>query len=84
MAAWARLRAADRATLLGLPRATMPHQCTGSRVFGHAGDVAQLEPVLGQFFADQQATAEVPERGSSVSQNALNETASSVMLLIPH
>lgn len=66
MADWARLRAADLAALLGLPRATMPHQCTWSRVFGHAIDVDQFETVLGQFFAEQQASAEVPERGSIV------------------
>jgi predicted transposase YbfD/YdcC len=66
MADWARLRAADLAALLGLPRARMPHQSTWSRVFGQAVDVDQLEQVLGQFFADQQASAEVPARGSIV------------------
>jgi predicted transposase YbfD/YdcC len=66
MADWARLRAADLAALLGLPRARMPHQCTWSRVFAHAVEVDELEQVLGQFFADQLATAEVPARGSIV------------------
>jgi predicted transposase YbfD/YdcC len=66
MADWARLRAAELAALFGLPRARMPHQCTWSRVFGHAVDVEQLEQVLSQFFAEQQASVEVPERGSIV------------------
>ena len=66
MADWARLRAAELAAFLGLPRATMPHQCTWSRVLGHAIDVDELEQVLGRFFAEQQATAEVPVRGSIV------------------
>ncbi len=33
-------------------------------MFGHAIDVAHFETVLGQFFAEQQAGAEVPARGS--------------------
>ena len=66
MADWARLRAAELAALLGLKRATMPHQCTWSRVFGQAIDVEQLEQLLGAFFREQQATAEVPARGSIV------------------
>lgn len=66
MADWARLRAADLAALLGLARATMPHQCTWSQVFGQAVDVEHLEHVLGQFFAQQQASAELPQRGSIV------------------
>lgn len=66
MADWARLRAADLAAVLGLVRTRMPHYCTWSRVFGHAVDIDELEAVLGQFFAEQQATAEVPERGSIV------------------
>lgn len=66
MADWARLRAADLAALLGLPRTTMPHQSTWSRVFGHGVDVGELEQVLSQFFRAQQATAEVPARGSIV------------------
>lgn len=66
MADWARLRAADLAALLGLPRARMPHQCAWSRVFAHAVEVEQLEQVLGHFFAEQQASAEVPECGSIV------------------
>ncbi|NWG18777.1 MAG: ISAs1 family transposase, partial [Chloroflexi bacterium] len=66
MADWARLRAGEFATLLGLKRATMPHQSTWSRVLGHAVDVAELEAVLSAFFREQQATAEVAERGSVI------------------
>jgi hypothetical protein len=50
MADWARLRAADLAGLLGLPRAKMPQQCTWSRVFGHAVD-AEIARVGGQLAA---------------------------------
>lgn len=66
MAHWARLRARALAALLGLKRATMPHQVTWSRVFATAVDVDEFERLLGAFFAEQQATGEVPERGSSV------------------
>lgn len=66
LADWARLRAHDLALLLGLERVSMPHRSTWSRVLGHAVDVDELECVLGQFFQEQQATSEVPERGSIV------------------
>jgi predicted transposase YbfD/YdcC len=66
MADWARLRAGELAALLGLTRTTMPHQSTWSRVLGHAVDVRELEQVLGQFFREQHATAEVPARGSII------------------
>jgi predicted transposase YbfD/YdcC len=66
LADWARLRAAELARLFGLKRSSMPHQSTWSRVLGQALDVDQLEQVLGQFFRQQQQTAEVPERGSIV------------------
>jgi predicted transposase YbfD/YdcC len=66
MADWARIRAAELAPFLGLKRPTMPHQSTWSRVFGHAIDVTELELVLGQFFQEQQATSEVPARGSII------------------
>jgi predicted transposase YbfD/YdcC len=66
MAHWARLRAQGLASMLGLKRATMPHQVTWSRVFASAVAVDELEQLLGAFFAEQQATAEVPERGSIV------------------
>lgn len=66
MADWARIRAAELAPFLGLKRPTMPHQSTWSRVFGHAVDVTELEQVLGQFFQEQHASAEVPARGSII------------------
>jgi predicted transposase YbfD/YdcC len=66
MADWARLRARELATLLGLKRTSMPHQSTWSRVFGSAVDLDQLEHLLGQFFREQQATSEVPARGRIV------------------
>jgi predicted transposase YbfD/YdcC len=66
MADWARIRAAELAPFLGLKRPTMPHQSTWSRVFGQAIDVTELELVLGQFFQEQQATSEVPARGSII------------------
>jgi predicted transposase YbfD/YdcC len=66
MADWARIRAAELAPFLGLKRPTMPHQSTWSRVFGQAIDGTELELVLGQFFQEQQATSEVPARGSII------------------
>jgi len=66
MADWARLRARELGTLLGLTRARMPHQSTWSRVFAHAVASDELEQLLGAFFAEQQATSELAERGSSV------------------
>lgn len=66
MADWARLRAPELAALFGLKRTTMPHPSTWSRVLGQAVDVDELEQLLGQFFRDQQATAEIPARGSIV------------------
>ncbi|MDW8215729.1 MAG: transposase family protein [Roseiflexaceae bacterium] len=67
MAAWARLRAADLAALLGLPRATMPHLSTWSRVLGDAVDGEELEPVLSAFFREQQAAAEGIRRAAASS-----------------
>ncbi len=66
LADWARLRADALATLFGLVRPTMPHARTWGRIFAHAIDPAALDQVVGQFFQDVQATAEVPERGSIV------------------
>lgn len=66
MAHWARLRARALAALLGLKRATMPHQVTWSRVFATAVDLNEFERLLGAFFAEQPASGEVPDRGSRV------------------
>lgn len=66
LADWARLRAAELSTFLGLKRTSMPHQSTWSRVFASAIDLDQFEKLVGQFFQEQVATAEVPSRGSIV------------------
>jgi predicted transposase YbfD/YdcC len=66
LADWARLRATELAALLGLKRSSMPHQSTWSRVFASAIDLDEFETLVGQFFQEQFATAEVPARGSIV------------------
>ena len=66
LADWASLRAADLCRLFGLPRPTMPHPSTWSRIFGTAVDVPTLERVLGAFFQVAQHTPETPPRGSIV------------------
>ena len=50
LAAWARLRQTELTRWLGLPRPTMPHPTTWTRVFA-ALDVAALEQQVGRFFA---------------------------------
>lgn len=67
LADWARLRAADLAALLGLPRATMPHLSAWSRVLGDAIDVAEREQVLSAFCREQQAAAEGRRRAAASS-----------------
>jgi predicted transposase YbfD/YdcC len=52
LAEWARLRQAELTTWLGLPRPTMPHPTTWTRVFA-ALDVAALEHQVAAFFAAQ-------------------------------
>ena len=42
----------------------MPHYSTWSRVLGHGVDPAQLEEVLGQFFAAGVSRGAQPQRGS--------------------
>jgi predicted transposase YbfD/YdcC len=66
IAHWSRLRAPELAQLFALPRTTMPHQRTWSRIFGHAVDVQALEQVLGTFFQELHTTSEVPGRGSLI------------------
>jgi hypothetical protein len=66
IAHWTRLRAPDLAQLFALPRPTMPHQSTWSRIFGHAVDVQALEQVLSTFFQEVHASAEIPARGSVI------------------
>jgi DDE_Tnp_1-associated/Transposase DDE domain len=65
IADWAQLRAAALATVFGLPRATMPHPTTWSRVFAHAVAVEALDTVVRSLrLADADAT--VPARASVV------------------
>lgn len=66
LAEWARLRATDLAQIFHLPRVTMPHPSTWSRIFAEAVDVQALEHALGQFFQASQATTDVPARGSII------------------
>ena len=66
IAHWARLRAPELAHLFALPRPTMPHQSTWSRIFGKAVDVQALEQVLSAFFQDLQPSPEIPPRGSII------------------
>jgi predicted transposase YbfD/YdcC len=54
LAEWARLRQAELTTWLGLPRPTMPHPTTWTRLFA-ALDVGVLEQQVGAFFAAQRA-----------------------------
>lgn len=63
IAHWAKLRAAELATLFHLKRASMPHYSTWSRVLGSAVEPWQVEEVLGQFFT-QTSQPVVPPRGS--------------------
>jgi hypothetical protein len=64
LAHWAKLRAADLARLFSLPRATMPHQCTWSRVLGTAVDPGAVEQALTTFF--QFPPSEAPARASVI------------------
>ncbi len=66
LADWAQLRAADLVPLFGLTRPTMPHARTWGRIFAQAVDPVALDVMLGQFFQEMQASAEVPDRGSIV------------------
>ena len=63
IAEWAKLRADGLADLFELPRPTMPHATTWTRVLGHAVTVAALEQVVAQLSAPI-STAEVPARGT--------------------
>ena len=61
LAHWARLRAAELTAWLGLPRATMPHPTTWTRLFA-ALDVSALERQVAAFFTHH-ATRLAPQRG---------------------
>ena len=64
LADWAKLRAADLARLFGLPRTTMPHQSTWSRILGQAVEPVALEQALTTFF--QAPPEDTPARGSII------------------
>ena len=64
IADWARLRAADLARLFALPRPTMPHPSTWSRILGDALEPLALEQALTSFF--QTPPRDTPPRGSII------------------
>jgi len=60
MADWLKYRAEELVSALGLPRTSMPHRVTISRILGQAVDVNELEAVLQEYFDHQaQASQEV-------------------------
>ncbi len=63
IAEWAALRAQELARLFQLPRVTMPHAVTWSRVFGTAVDIPALEQVLRDALAPHDSSL-VPARAS--------------------
>ena len=66
LAQWAQLRASDLAILFGLPRPSMPHQSTWSRVLGEAVDPDEGEHALQTFFQAHTTQAPAPERASTL------------------
>src|SRR6476469_4149248 len=50
VADWARLRQTELTTLLGFPRATLPHPTTWSRIFAPACDPAEVDHALHAFW----------------------------------
>lgn len=63
VAAWAKLRQKLLCPLLGLPRPTLPHATTWSRVFASGLDPLQLDQLCAEFFA-RQLVQDTPKRGS--------------------
>lgn len=53
MAEWLKHRAAELVSCLQLPRSTMPHEVTLSRIMGTAVEVEELERVLQAYFDGQ-------------------------------
>src|SRR5579864_574233 len=51
MADWAKLRRRELSQLFQLKREKMPHYSTWSRVLGQGVEPAEVEQVIGQFFA---------------------------------
>lgn len=56
IADWVKLRGKQVCQYLGLQRARMPHAVTYRRVLGHSVDLAELERIVGTFFAGQALT----------------------------
>jgi predicted transposase YbfD/YdcC len=65
LADWAKLRRQELAELFELPRATMPHATTWTRVFGQAALVEAVEQAVATLTAPP-TSAEVPARGSII------------------
>ena len=63
MAHWAKLRTHELSQLFQLKREKMPHYSTWSRVLGQGVEPAEVEQVIGQFFASAAKGSE-PKRGS--------------------
>ena len=63
MAHWAKLRTRELSQLFQLKREKMPHYRTWSRVLGQGVEPAEVEQVIGQFFASAAKGSE-PKRGS--------------------
>ena len=60
IAHWARLRQAELVAFFGLPRATMPHPTTWSRILGHAVAPRDLDAALRGFFRRPSAASAGP------------------------
>jgi predicted transposase YbfD/YdcC len=65
LADWAKLRSQEFADLFDLPRPSMPHATTWTRVFGHAALVEAVEQAVATLTAPP-ASGEVPARGSII------------------
>jgi predicted transposase YbfD/YdcC len=63
VAEWAQLRQEHLVPLLGLPRATLPHPTTWSRVFARGLDPAELDQRSAAFFQRQFAPGPSPPGG---------------------
>lgn len=65
VASWAKLRVKELSQFLGLKHLRMPHKTTWGRILGEGVDVAALEQLIGEFFA-QALSPTIPARGSIV------------------
>lgn len=63
VAEWAKLRQEQLVPLLGLPRDTLPHPTTWSRVFAHGLDPAELDQRSAAFFKRQFAPSKSQPSG---------------------